>query len=293
MAEIKEPRSAADYDDRTNAAVKTALVEIGQVLASYKGKFAVIGGAVPWLRLNNDDMKHVGTMDIDLSLDHEALDDGEYAGLIEELMKHGYKQRDDLKVFQLVRSIDVGDGGDPIDVVVDFLMPRDAVVTKNKPPLVEDFAVQKADGADLALKFFDLIKVNGPMPGGGTNTVEIAVASIPALLAMKGYALAGRLKEKDAYDIYYCMRNYPGGEKALADDCRPLLEHQSALKGYQCIAAKFDILDGFGPTCVRKFVQETDILDGRTADQWQTDAFGLVQAWLKALGLIAEAAKSE
>jgi len=35
--------------------------------------------------------------------------------------------------------------------------------------------------------------------------VEIAVCSIPALLAMKGYALLGRNKEKDAYDVYYCI----------------------------------------------------------------------------------------
>jgi catalase (peroxidase I) len=32
---------------------------------------------------------------------------------------------------------------------------------------------------------------------------------------------------------------------------------------------------------VRNFVEETDLLKGRTADQWQTDAFGQVQAWLK------------
>lgn len=35
MAEMTEPQSAADYDDRTTAAVKTVLVEIGQVLGSW------------------------------------------------------------------------------------------------------------------------------------------------------------------------------------------------------------------------------------------------------------------
>ena len=42
-----DPQSAADYDDRTTAAVKSVLIEIAQVLGSFKGKFAVIGGAVP------------------------------------------------------------------------------------------------------------------------------------------------------------------------------------------------------------------------------------------------------
>jgi len=32
-------------------------------------------------------------------------------------------------------------------------------------------------------------------------------------------------------------------------------------------------------------VQDTNILDARTPEQWQLDAFGQVDAWLRALGL--------
>src|ERR1700754_2090789 len=100
-----EPQSAADYDDRTTAAVKTVLVEIGQVLGSFKGKFAIIGGAVPWLLLDNEEMPHVGTLDVDLGLDAESLGDGESARLVETLMKHDYHHRKDLRRFQLIRQI--------------------------------------------------------------------------------------------------------------------------------------------------------------------------------------------
>ena len=281
----QEPQSAADYDERTTAAVKSVLVEIGQVLGSFKGKFAVVGGAVPWLLLENEDMAHVGTLDVDLGLDAEALADGEYKNLVEALMANGYGQRKELRKFQLVRQIDPGDGGAPIDIIVDFLMPRDARIEKNIPALIDNFAVQRADGADLALRFHQLVAVDGSMPGGGKNRVEIAVASIPALLAMKGYAIAQRHKQKDAYDIYYCVRNYPGGPEALANDCRPLLDHPNAKQGYTFIAEKFADPEGYGTTSVRKFVEETDLLGDRTADQWQTDAFGQVNAFLKALGL--------
>jgi hypothetical protein len=54
-------------------ALSRILVEIGQTLGSYRGKFAVIGGAVPWLLLEDSEMQHVGTLDIDLSLNAEAL----------------------------------------------------------------------------------------------------------------------------------------------------------------------------------------------------------------------------
>ncbi|WP_449468212.1 hypothetical protein [Stenotrophomonas humi] len=281
----QEPQSAADYDDRTTTAVKTVLVEIGQILGSFKGKFAVIGGAVPWLLLSNADMPHVGTLDLDLGLDAEALGDGEYATLVASLMGHGYQQRDGLRRFQLVRQVPATDGGAPIDVIVDFLMPRDADIAKNKPPLIDNFAVQRAHGADLANHFYEMVAVTGSMPTGGTNRVEIAVCSIPALLAMKGYAIEGRHKQKDAYDIYYCIRNYPGGISALAEACRPVLDRDSGAAGYRMIAGKFDTLESYGPTSVRLFVEETAVLGERTPDQWQQDAFGQVDAWLRALGL--------
>lgn len=287
MAKITpiEPQSAADYDDRTTAAVKAVLIEIGQILGSYQGKFALIGGAVPWLLLNNDDMHHVGTLDIDLSLDPEALQEGEYAMLVKVLLANGYKQREDLRRFQLVRTVPAFDGGPSIDVIIDFLMPRETKIKKREPPLIEEFAVQKADGAELAVMFSKLVMIHGPMPGGGTNRVEIAVASIPAFLAMKGFAINNRLKRKDAYDIYYCIRNYPGGINELVRECQPLLAHTNARQGYQYIAMKFEVLDSFGPVSVREFVRESQIVGERTLDQWQLDAFGQIDAWLKALGL--------
>ena len=284
MAEV-DPRRASDYDDRATVAVRSVLVEIGQVLGSYRGKFAVIGGAVPWLLLDQPDMPHIGTLDVDLTLDAEALGDGEYARLVESLLRQGYRQGEPLQRFQLVRTVPARDGGADIDVIVDFLRPRDVRIAKNTPPLVADFAVQRADGADLALRFHQLIAIDGDMPDGGSNRVQIAVASIPALLAMKGHAIANRHKAKDAYDIYYCIRNFPGGTGALVAAIGPLLAFETARRGYLHIAEKFRHPGDFGPTLVRRFVDRPEMLAERTIEQWQQDAFGQVDAWRTALGL--------
>jgi hypothetical protein len=48
-------------------------------------------------------MPHVGTLDVDLGLDAEALGDGQYAHLVESLLSQGYAQRKELRRFQLVR----------------------------------------------------------------------------------------------------------------------------------------------------------------------------------------------
>jgi hypothetical protein len=134
MAEVvpQEPQSADDYQDRTTAAVKMVLVEIGQILGSFRGKFAVVGGSVPWLLLEDSEMEHVGTLDVDLNLDAEVLQNGEYADLIKVLMSHQYQQTEDTKDFQLRRMVPARDGGDDIDIRVDFLMPASADIKKNK-----------------------------------------------------------------------------------------------------------------------------------------------------------------
>ena len=280
-----EPNSASDYDERTTEAVKQVLVEIGQILGSYQGKFAVIGGSVPWLLLEGAEEKHIGTQDVDLSLDAEALGDGEYATLIKTLFGHGYEQRETHRKFQLVRTVPT-EGGDPnIDVIVDFLMPRNADIVKNKLPLLDGFAVQRADGAELALEHHEIIQVDAAMMQGGKNSVRIAVASIPALLAMKGYALRGRDKPKDAYDIYYCTKHFVEGLDALAAATRPLMENGIALEGYQIIAEKFEDFDSYGPTRIRQFLGDAETAGDQTPDQIQQDAYGQVNAWLKAIGL--------
>ncbi len=282
---MRGPQTASDYDDRTTAAVKSVLIEIGQILGSFEGKFAIIGGAVPWLLLSEAEMPHVGTADVDLGLDPSAMSDGEYARLVEVLQEHGYLQRDNLRRFQLIRTVPTTDNGSDIEIVVDFMMPRDAKIVRNIPPLISQFAVQKAGGVDLAIRFYKMVAVDGYMPDGDRNCVSIAVASIPALLAMKGYAIANRLKRKDAYDIYYSVRNFPDGIDALVAATRALLDAESALQGYRLISDKFRHAEDFGPASVRRFVESSHLLGERTADQWQQDAFGQIDAWLRGLGL--------
>jgi len=101
---------------------------------------------------------------------------------------------------------------------------------------------------------------------------------------MKGYALVQRDKKKDAYDIYYCVRNYRGGPALLAADCRPLLGDSAARTGYQNIAGKFRAEDDYGPATVRMFLEGSALLGGMTPEQIEVDAYRQVRAWLDALG---------
>ena len=284
------PDIARDYDARGSAAAFSVLIELGQVLGAYRQKFVIVGGAVPWLLMPNVRPSHIGTLDVDLNLSPEALSAGEYASLIESLETAGYERGlDDLKPFQLRRWVRL-DAGEPIAILIDLMMPEDAKTRKNRPPLVDGLRVIEASGGRVALDHNVVRHIEGRMPDGRNNSVDLLVASIPAFLVMKGYALIGRDKKKDAYDIYFSVRNFDGGPIALAEACKELLADESVTTGYRNIAGKFQHEDDFGPQTVKAFLAESDALGEMTAEQIQVDAFMQVRAWLRALGLTRDRA---
>ena len=277
-----EPRS---YDDRTTHAVYAVLIELGQVLGAYTDRFVVVGGSVPWLLYPNSEPRHLGTLDVDLSLDHKRLGDGQYATVVELLEHAGYvRGQDGMAPYQMVRTVPI-DHGDPVRVMVDFLMPRRAKVARNRPSLVADFDVINADGADIANANFVQKEFSGQMPDGRANTVKLRIASIPALLVMKGYAVVGRDKAKDSYDIYYVIKHFEEGIDALRDACVPLMQNPVAKEAYGNIAAKFSSRDAYGPQTVAKFLLESGALGGMTRAQAIEDAYQQVRAWLARMGL--------
>lgn len=282
---MKEPDLASDYQEREVQAVYSVLLELGQVLGAYRDKFVIVGGAVPWLLLPNARPQHIGTVDIDLDLNVDELSEGEYSTLIEMLEKHGYKRGDeDIKEFQLRRIVKIDDGA-PIPVLIDVLIPREMKPKKNKPKLLEGFRALQVTGGKIALENNVMHHFAGKMPDGRNNEVDLLVASLPALLVMKGYAIVGRDKKKDCYDVYFSIRNYEGGPEGLAEESKPLLADPIARQGYQSICEKFSKVDGFGPQTVRVFLEESREMGDMTPDQLQTDAFMQVSTFIKALGI--------
>ncbi len=75
--------NASDYGDRENQAVLQVLVELAQILGSQHKNFVLVGGSVPSLLFKNATPEHVGTIDIDINLNPEALGDYDYAELVQ------------------------------------------------------------------------------------------------------------------------------------------------------------------------------------------------------------------
>ena len=214
-----EPRNQNEYGTRQTEAARRVLVDVGQVLAAFKDCFVLIGGWVPDFLLPDAEERHVGSIDVDLALDAERLNDGRYAELLAQLVNTGRYQLG-TKPFQLVANVELEDGGAAIQVEVEFLAPKEVKLKRNRPKLLKGFRVLQADGCGTAFRAPVAVDVDGRTVRGARNRVCIRVSSIADFLVMKAHALAGRDKPKDAYDLCYCLDEFPGGLAQLAAEWR-------------------------------------------------------------------------
>jgi hypothetical protein len=233
------------------------LVDLGQVLAAFRDCLVIVGGWVPDLLLPNADEPHVGTNDVDLALDAEKLKDGRYAELL-NLLLNTRRYRPGTKPFQLVADVDLGDGGSPIQVEVEFLAAKEVKLEKNRPKLLKGSRVLRADACASAFRAPEQIELSGRTLRGAKNKVLLRVASLVDFLLMKTHALAGRDKPKDAYDLCYCLDNFPGGLAELAAAWRKRASEKDVRRAEEILREKFASPESFGPAQVVEFFHSTD-----------------------------------
>lgn len=251
------PRHRGDYSNRQVEAAHRVLVDVGQVLASFRDAIVVVGGWVPDLLLPNAQSEHVGSIDVDLALDAAKLDDGRYAELLKSLLDtERYRQGD--KTFQLVTDVDLKDGEPPVSVYVEFLAPSDVKLKKNNPKLVEDFRVLQFSACAAAFQAPIEVEIVGSMISGATNRVHVRVAALSDLIIMKAHAVEGRDKPKDVYDLCYCLDEYPSGIGALADDWRSRCGNLLVDAAVRILREKFETVDAYGPQQLAVFHDSKD-----------------------------------
>lgn len=146
---------------------------------------------------------------------------------------------------------------------------------------VQDLKVRKARGCDLVFEMTEEVKIEGQLPGGAKDIARVKVAGIVPFLVMKAMALADRLKEKDAWDVWFCLRNYPGGTGAVAEIFRPHVEHGLVVEGLNKLSEKFASVERVGPQWVADF----DELEGGVREIRVREAFELVDDLLRRLNI--------
>jgi len=267
----------SDYTADAVEAARSVLLELSHLLGEYQDGIVIVGGWVPQLLLSDAPRQHIGSLDVDVALDHRTLREVGYKTIMQLLLARGYHQGEQPFIF--FRTVQLGE--QTFEVEVDFLAGEYAGSTRgHRTQKVQDMHPRKARGCDLAVTLATEITLSGTLPGGGKDRATVKVASIVPFLVMKAMALASRLMEKDAWDIYYCIRYYPGGINKLVDEFLPHLDNGLVREAISKIGEKFASPDHVGPKHVADF---DDIIDPEERARIQRDAYERVNALISQL----------
>jgi hypothetical protein len=264
-------------------ACRSVLIEVLTILAKELDNLAVVGGWVPELTFPNKG--HIGSLDVDLALDARKLKPKAYESITKKLVDAGYHQSPDMPN-RFFRSIK----GASLQVKVDLITGEFPDIGAQGTHIqIQELAVWKARGVDLAFDFQHDVSVEGVLPDGGHNIVVAKLPTIPAYLCIKAITLSERMKEKDAYDIYFCIDNYLGGYKALAAEFGGKLENKLIAEGLAILRDKFAWLDSIGPVWAAQVAEEATAGTAFDVEMEQRRAYELVNALLREIDGMNEA----
>ncbi len=271
---------ARDYESRAVEAARRVLLELTQVLGEYEEMIAVVGGWVPPLLMPGTG--HVGSMDVDLALNQEPLQEVR-SETLRTLLEQADYYADMKKNFVFYRNVMLDDGGnpDPVVVEVDLIAAEYGLAGKRRQSQrVQDLRARKARGADLVFKegLVKRVPVEGRSPSGAMIRAHVRVAGPVPFLVMKANALAGRDKPKDAYDIWFLLKYHRAGLEGLTRAVAMHANHGLVNEALGILSEAFADVNHKGPRAVagfRELQPGTDEYDRVCQDAFQLVRFVL------------------
>ena len=249
--------SKSQYGELEVSACKAVLLELVHLLGKLKDNIVIIGGWSPTFLLPQSSEPHIGSLDIDVALNFARIPDNTYRTILETFLKRGYVQ-DKQQPFRFFRTVKV-EGRESIVVEIDLMAGEYGGTGKgHRTQKVQDVCARKARGCDLAFDSTVTITIEGVLPDGGRDRESFKVAGIVPFLVMKGMVMNERMKEKDAYDIYYCVEHFPGGVESLALEFKTFRKNKLVLEGLGKIRTKFASVEHIGPRWVADFLEVTE-----------------------------------
>ena len=277
----EKPKVAAGYPPDQVARVKSTCLYLATKLGDLMDEIVVVGGLVPSLLIDQANLPdhvaaHVGTLDLDLGLAFALVGEERYKEVAERLRHAGFE-------------VDKNDEGKPTrqrwrisdpPVTVDFLIEPEDVEAKPGSlfSLANDWAAIIAPGLHLAFKDNQVVTLAGLTIAGEKASREIRVCGAGAYVVLKALAFRIRGENKDAYDLFYLLRNYGRGIEDVAELLRPLLGDESTQRALAYLREDFFDPEGIGPRRVAEF------LYARPDPETQADAVGFIRALLDTCG---------
>ncbi len=278
---MEKPRSAAGYPPEGVEHVRAACLYVATVLGDLLiEELVVVGGLVPSLLITQDPLPegvplHAGTMDLDLGLDLGVLDESKYHEIAERLRHAGFEAKRNAEGNTVLQTWTIR-GNYGHEVTIDFLIgpASEADQAPGIKHLEPDFGAVITPGLNLAFRDKEIVSIDGITIMGERAKREIPVCGPGAFVILKALAFDSRGAPKDAYDLYYTIRNLGGGVEDVAGRIIGLLPDPEAEKALSILRRDFTSADLVGPLRAAEFSGDAD------QDVIREDVVGFVDALL-------------
>lgn len=276
MIQDDELKSSLDYSEGQKEAAHRVLIELINLFDEYRDDIRIVGGWVPDLMFPGEG--HIGSVDVDILINHRKLQDTGYLTMSKILLKHGYTEHPE-KYFSFVKQVRID--GVTYDVDVDILAGMYGGTRKEKRSQhVQGIKALKATGGDFAFHFAPQnIKIEARRPDGAVEVAKVNVVAVVPYLVMKTAAM-GRGKAKDAYDIYFLIKHYGGGVSEIGKLFEGYTGIQTIVEMKEKLSDKFQSPEHAGPVDVANFL---DLEDDDEKELVKRDAYEQIRAFLKFL----------
>lgn len=273
-----KPTSAAAYRTEHVALVQATCLYVATKLGDFVDDLVVIGGLVPSLLIDQENRAagveaHVGTKDLDVGLTAALLSQGRYRALTERLRRAGFEPDENEEGKPTRQRWRFGGAN---RVTIDFLiqptLPGDRGGKLRS--LEADFAAIIAPGLHLAFQDRRRVALSGHTIMGEEAARHVWVCGPGAYVVLKALAFDLRGENKDAYDLFYLVRNYGAGVQDVATCLRPLIKDEDVVRAITILRRDFLGHNGLGPRRVAEF------LTGQPEDLLQADVVGHIRALL-------------
>lgn len=263
---MDKPTTAAGYSPEWLEHARAACLYVATILGdSLMEDLVVVGGLVPSMLIVQDPLPdgiplHPGTMDLDLGLHLAVLDGARYSEIAKRLRQAGFKVQENALGNQVLQTWAV-QGSRGQHVTVDFLISPSSEEDRagRIKHLESDFGAVVTPGLELAFRDREVILMDGVTIMGEKAARDIPVCGPGAFVVLKALAFRARGEPKDAYDLYYTVRNFGGGVIEVAarvNSLRPDPEVELAL---DILREDFTAPETIGPMRAARFIgDETD-----------------------------------
>ena len=195
------------YSREITETSKSALLELGLALHTYRNDMVLSGGWAPYF-ITEKYFEHCGSVDIDLILKTTILP--RYESIRNIVTDLGYVEENH---FTFVRKIKSPVDGNYYSIHIDFLCDKCELGYHFRvQPDLEAFMFE---GADIAFDFNFEKEIETTLPENGVDRTVFKVLDLVGSVILKGQALGNRKNLKDAYDIF-ALTHYNGGPEQAA-----------------------------------------------------------------------------